>query len=96
MDHIGIELNCLKQDRLRFRVLELVHKRGAVVEMKLRVGGTLRDQRSKQISGSRVLFVFKIEAGENASEFGVRRSFVQRLKCGDGFLRLAFRSLELA
>ena len=73
-----------------------MHESSAVVEMKLRVVGILRDKRTKQIGGSGVLFGFKIKAGEITSEFGIGRRFVERLKRGDRFLRFAFRGQQLA
>jgi hypothetical protein len=73
-----------------------MHESGAVVEMKLRICWALRDQRSKEVSGGRILFGFKIEAGKGATEFGIGRCFIEWFKCGDGFLRLAFSGLEFA
>ena len=64
--------------------------------MKLGIVGALRDERAKQISGSRILLGFQIKAGEIASEFGVGRSFIDRLKRGDSFLRFAFGRQQLA
>ena len=96
LDKIRVELDRFEQDRLRFRILELMHESGAVVEMKLRVVGALSDQRAKQVSGGGILFGFQIKAGESASEFGIGSGFVERLKRSDGFLRFSFSGLELA